>query len=154
MSQTIILRRNMIMVGMIGMIDPPREEARSAIAKCRRAGIQPVMITGDHPATAFAIAQALQLVHDDTALLTGAQLELMSDEELRERVQQTSVYARTTAEHKMRIVRAWAIASTCCSHDWRWSERCSRSAGSRYRHRHGHCGDRCNKSCSRHGTYR
>ncbi len=101
------LESDLILAGLMGMIDPPRDEARAAIAICRSAGIQPVMITGDHPATAFAIARALHLTEDESAVIEGHRLETMNDDELRERVPHTSVYARATAEHKIRIVKAW-----------------------------------------------
>lgn len=101
------LETGLILAGLVGMIDPPRDEARAAIATCRAAGIRPVMITGDHPATAFAIARSLGLASNEAAVIAGPQLELMSDNELRERVPDTAVYARATAEHKIRIVKAW-----------------------------------------------
>lgn len=95
-------------VGLIGMMDPPRDEARAAIATCREAGIRPVMITGDHPETAHAIGLDLGLIHGDSEkTVTGPELQAMSDEQLAAIVEDTSVYARTTAEHKLRIVRAW-----------------------------------------------
>lgn len=101
------LESGLILAGLVGMIDPPRDEARAAVATCRAAGIRPVMITGDHPATAFAIARSLQLTNDESAVIAGPQLETMNDDELRERVLHTAVYARATAEHKIRIVKAW-----------------------------------------------
>lgn len=101
------LESDLIFAGLVGMIDPPRDEARTAIATCRAAGIKPVMITGDHPATAFAIARSLRLTEDESAIISGSRLEMMSDDELRERVPHTAVYARVTAEHKIRIVKAW-----------------------------------------------
>ncbi|WP_313435948.1 HAD-IC family P-type ATPase [Novosphingobium sp.] len=93
------------MLGVMGFIDPPREEARLAIAECRSAGIAVKMITGDHAATALAIARQLDLA-DDPKALTGAQIEAMSDEELAEAVPGTAVFARASPEHKLRIVRA------------------------------------------------
>ncbi len=93
------------MLGVMGFIDPPREEARLAIAECRSAGIAVKMITGDHAATALAIARQLDLANDPKAL-TGAQIEAMSDEELAEAVPGTAVFARASPEHKLRIVRA------------------------------------------------
>ncbi len=93
------------MLGVMGFIDPPREEARLAIAECRSAGIAVKMITGDHAATALAIARQLDLA-DDPKALTGAQIEAMSDEELAEAVPATAVFARASPEHKLRIVRA------------------------------------------------
>ncbi len=103
-SETI--ENNMILAGLVGMIDPSRPEARDAIRTCRSAGIRPVMITGDHKDTAVAIAKDLTLMSDDDGVLTGAEIEAMSDEELREVVGHTAVYARVSPEHKVRIVAA------------------------------------------------
>jgi len=104
--------RDLVFVGLVGMIDPPREEVRSAMATCRTAGIQPVMITGDHPATARAIARELQMIDGEQAeadetVVTGEALDRLSDEALAERVATISVYARVSAEHKLRVVNAW-----------------------------------------------
>ncbi|MEO7998919.1 MAG: cation-translocating P-type ATPase, partial [Gemmatimonadaceae bacterium] len=104
------VERELTFVGLTGMYDPPRAEAKLAIARCRAAGIRVVVITGDHPETATAIARELDVAADVTAAVTGVQLELMSDSELRERVAQISVYARVTAQHKLRIIRAWKAA--------------------------------------------
>lgn len=93
------------MLGLAGFIDPPREEARRAIAECRSAGIAIKMITGDHAATALAIARQLDLAEDPQAL-TGSQIEEMDDEELTHRLPDVSVFARASPEHKLRIVRA------------------------------------------------
>jgi Ca2+-transporting ATPase len=98
---------DMIFVGLVGMIDPPREEAKAAVERCRSAGIRPVMITGDHPATALAIGRELGIVTAGDHALTGQELDRLSDEELRYRVEKTAVYARVTAEHKLRIIQAW-----------------------------------------------
>ena len=89
------------------MIDPPREEAKEAVKKCISAGIKTVMITGDHKITATAIAKELGILKNDSEAITGAELEKMSDEELKEKVRNISVYARVSPEHKVRIVRAW-----------------------------------------------
>ncbi len=95
-------------VGLSGMHDPPRVEAKQAIAQCRTAGIRVVMITGDHPETALAIARELGIVlHAHDTALTGPALEAMSDDELRRTVEHTRVYARVSAAHKLRVVRAW-----------------------------------------------
>lgn len=94
-------------LGLIGMRDPPRAEAREAVRRCEMAGIRTVMITGDHPQTAAAIARDVGILRPHDMALNGAQLEPMSDKELRERVGKVSVYSRVTAEHKIRIVRAW-----------------------------------------------
>jgi len=95
-------------VGLAGMIDPPREEVPEAIRLCRRAGIRSIMITGDHKQTAVAIAKKIGMVppEDDAPVLTGEELDLMSDEALLEVVDKVYVYARTSPEHKMRIARA------------------------------------------------
>ncbi len=97
----------LIFCGLVGMIDPPREEARQAVAECRAAGILPVMITGDHKVTASAIAERLGILGDGRIAITGAELEKMSDDELYEKVPEIAVYARVAPEHKSRIVAAW-----------------------------------------------
>lgn len=98
---------NLVFVGLMGMIDPPRTSASKAIKVCRRAGIKPVMITGDHRLTAEAVAQELGILRDKSqGILTGTELEYLSDEELEKKVMTTSVYARVTPKDKLRIVRA------------------------------------------------
>ncbi|MDR3401644.1 MAG: cation-translocating P-type ATPase [Chthoniobacter sp.] len=99
------VERDLVFVGLTGMHDPPRPEGKTAIARCHDAGIRVVMITGDHPQTAAAIAQHLGIV-SSAAGLTGVELEKMSDEELRRRVSEVAVYARVTAGDKLRIIRA------------------------------------------------
>ena len=99
-----VVERGMVFVGLTGMYDPPRPEAKHAIATCRAAGIRVVMITGDHPHTAAAIAEQLGLTAG--AAVTGTELDTMADEELKHRAPAITVYARVTAEHKLRIVRA------------------------------------------------
>ena len=99
------LERQLIFLGLIGMMDPPREEARQAVGRARHAGIRPIMITGDHPKTASVIAAELGIAPDGRAL-TGAELQKMSDEELVEAAREISVYARVNPEHKLRIVNA------------------------------------------------
>ncbi|MEX0702593.1 MAG: cation-translocating P-type ATPase [Planctomycetales bacterium] len=94
-------------VGLVGMIDPPREEVREAVAKCRAAGIRPVMITGDHPATALAVARKLGMIAEGQRVVPGPELERMSDEQLARQVEGIAVYARASAEDKLRIVQAW-----------------------------------------------
>lgn len=94
-------------LGLIAMMDPPREESKDAVAECIKAGIKPVMITGDHKVTAAAIAKRIGILKDDSEAVEGAVIENMSDEELREFVPKISVYARVSPEHKIRIVRAW-----------------------------------------------
>lgn len=101
------LEENLIFVGMVGMIDPPREEAKLAVQKCKSAGIKPVMITGDHKITAIAIAKMLGILENDEEAITGNVLEEMSQEELTQKVENYSVYARVSPEHKVRIVKAW-----------------------------------------------
>ena len=101
------VERDLVFVGLSGMYDPPRQEAKEAVAKCRAAGIRVVMITGDHPHTATAIAREIGIASDDDLAIAGVELEAMSDDELRQRAPKTAVYARVTAEHKLRIVRAW-----------------------------------------------
>jgi Ca2+-transporting ATPase len=99
--------RELVHVGLVGMIDPPRDEARAAVRTCRSAGIRPVMITGDHPATALAIGRELGLVDGSGIAVTGAELDTLSDDALAADVERIAVYARVTAEHKLRVVRAW-----------------------------------------------
>ena len=101
------LEKDLIYIGMVGMIDPPREEAKLAVEKCKTAGIKTVMITGDHKITAIAIAKELGILVDESEAVTGAELEEMSQEELEKNVRKYSVYARVSPEHKVRIVRAW-----------------------------------------------
>jgi Ca2+-transporting ATPase len=101
------VERDLIFVGLTGMYDPPRPEVKDAVAKCHAAGIRVVMITGDHPQTAMAIARELGIATSDDAALAAAELDGLSDAQLRECVSKVAVYARVTAEHKLRIVRAW-----------------------------------------------
>lgn len=101
------LEKDLVFVGLMGMIDPPRQEVKPAIALCRQAGIKTVMITGDHPNTAVAIAKELKMFHSDvTQALTGAELDGLSDGELGKRVNHITVYSRVSPAHKLRIVRA------------------------------------------------
>ena len=101
------IESDLIFVGMVGMIDPPREEAKKAVEKCKTAGIKTVMITGDHKITATAIAKKLGILENEDEAITGAELEKMSDEDLQKHVRHYSVYARVSPEHKVRIVKAW-----------------------------------------------
>ncbi len=101
------LEQDLTFLGLVGMIDPPREEARAAVAVCREAGIRPVMITGDHVVTASAIAKNLGILQDGDRAITGAELDAMSETELDAAVEQISVYARVSPENKIRIVKAW-----------------------------------------------
>lgn len=98
---------HLVFLGLIAMMDPPREESKDAVAECIKAGIRPVMITGDHKITAAAIAKRIGILQDLSEACEGADIEDMSDEELREFVPGISVYARVSPEHKIRIVRAW-----------------------------------------------
>ena len=101
------LESNLTFVGMVGMIDPPRPEAKVAVQKCISAGIKPVMITGDHKVTAAAIATELGILQEGDEVITGSELQEISNEELVERVKHIAVYARVSPEHKVRIVKAW-----------------------------------------------
>ena len=101
------LENGLTFMGLVGMIDPPRPEAKAAVAVCRQAGIKPVMITGDHVVTASAIAKELGILPEGDKAITGAQLDAMSDEELDAEVENISVYARVSPENKIRIVKAW-----------------------------------------------
>ncbi len=94
-------------IGLVSMIDPPREESKQAVADAIRAGIKPVMITGDHKITATAIAKQIGIFHDGDIAVTGLELDAMSDEELEEKIEKISVYARVSPENKIRIVDAW-----------------------------------------------
>ena len=98
--------QNLIWLGLVGMLDAPRPEVRDAVIACRRAGIRPVMITGDHPLTARAIAETLGIAQPGDTILTGRELTHLSTEELEQTVPHVSVYARVAPEHKLRIVQA------------------------------------------------
>ena len=97
----------MVFLGLISMMDPPREESMAAVAECISAGIKPVMITGDHKITAAAIAKKIGILKYESEACEGAVIDSMDDEELKEYVEKISVYARVSPEHKIRIVRAW-----------------------------------------------
>lgn len=101
------VEKDLIFVGLLGMIDPPRPEAIEAVEKCKTAGIRPVMITGDHKVTAMAIASEIGIYKEGYKAITGTDLESMNDDTLFREVQDYSVYARVAPEHKVRIVRAW-----------------------------------------------
>ncbi len=96
-----------IFIGLISMVDPPREESKEAVADAKRAGIRPVMITGDHKITATAIAKQIGIFENGDMAVTGAELDAMTDEELDTNIVKTSVYARVSPENKIRIVDAW-----------------------------------------------
>lgn len=102
-----LVENDLMLIGLIGIIDPPRPESKTAIAAAKKAGIRTVMITGDHISTATAIAKDIGLLNDGEKVITGEQLSEMSDEELSNSVREYSVYARVTPEDKIRIVEAW-----------------------------------------------
>jgi Ca2+-transporting ATPase len=99
------IEEQLVFLGMIGMIDPPRDEAKPAVARAKAAGIRPIMITGDHPKTAMVIARELGIA-EDARVLTGAEIEMLSEDALDNSVREISVYARVNREHKLRIVKA------------------------------------------------
>ena len=101
------LENGLTLLGLVGMIAPPRPEAKAAVATCRQAGIKPVMITGDHVVTASAIAKELGILEEGDKAITGAQLDAMTEEQLDQEVEHISVYARVSPENKIRIVKAW-----------------------------------------------
>ena len=101
------LEHELTFMGMVGMIDPPRPEAKEAVSICRKAGIKPVMITGDHVITASAIAKELGILESSDKAITGAELDALSDTELDDQIENIAVYARVSPENKIRIVKAW-----------------------------------------------
>lgn len=101
------MEQDLIFVGLVAMMDPPRRESKAAVESCIEAGIKPVMITGDHKITATAIAKQIGILNDPSEAIEGYEIEHLTDEQLREKVQDVSVYARVTPEHKIRIVKAW-----------------------------------------------
>ncbi|CZI74537.1 Calcium-transporting ATPase [Legionella pneumophila] len=101
------IEHNLVFLGLIGLQDPPHASSKESISRCKKAGIKPVMITGDHPDTARAIAKELGILEAGDRLLTGNELENMPEEEFNHCVKDIAVYARVTAEHKLKIVRAW-----------------------------------------------
>ncbi|MCI6675324.1 MAG: cation-translocating P-type ATPase [Clostridiales bacterium] len=101
------LENNLNFMGMVGMIDPPRPEAKVAVETCRKAGIKPVMITGDHVITASAIARELGILDSSDKAITGAELDSLNDSELDKQIENIAVYARVSPENKIRIVKAW-----------------------------------------------
>ena len=103
----VAVETDLVFAGLMGLIDPPRDEAKEAIRTCRTAGIRPVMITGDHPATALAVGRELRLAEGSERVVTGRELDGLSDAELAAQVEQIAVYARVSSEHKLRVVRAW-----------------------------------------------
>jgi Ca2+-transporting ATPase len=101
------LEKDLVFIGLAGMIDPVRPEVKDAIDKCREAGIRPIMITGDHKVTAVAIAAELGIISDESQAVTGQELSQISDTDLEKNIQNYSIYARVQPEHKVRIVNAW-----------------------------------------------
>ncbi len=101
------LEDSLIFLGLVGMIDPPREEVKGAVASTKKAGIRTIMITGDHRDTAFAIAKQLGIADHEDQVITGSELNILSDEDFSEMVEHYRVYARVSPEHKLKIVRAW-----------------------------------------------
>ncbi|WP_294168368.1 calcium-translocating P-type ATPase, SERCA-type [uncultured Clostridium sp.] len=101
------LEKDLIFIGVAGSIDPPRVEVRDAVLKCKLAGIQPVMITGDHKNTALAIAKSINICNTDDQAITGEEIEKISDEELRKKIKNIRVFARVSPHHKLRIVKAF-----------------------------------------------
>ena len=98
---------HLVFIGLVSMIDPPREESKEAVAEAKRAGIRPVMITGDHKITATAIAEQIGIFSEGDMAVTGQELDAMSEEELDDKIGKISVYARVSPENKIRIVDAW-----------------------------------------------
>jgi len=107
------LEERLAFLGLVGLIDPPREEARQSIAECRDAGIVPVMITGDHPVTALAVARALGLATEPAAVITGAELDRLAMPDFERRVEDLRVYARVSPEQKLKIVTALQRRGEC-----------------------------------------
>lgn len=101
------LEKDLTLIGLVGMIDPPRLEVKSSIALCKKAGISTVMITGDHKATAFAIAKSLDITQDENETISGVELDSLSEEELNNKIDHLKVFARVSPEHKVKIVKAF-----------------------------------------------
>ncbi len=148
------LERDLVFLGLVGMIDPPREEARAAVARAREAGIRPLMITGDHPVTAAAIATELGLVSPGERALTGADLARLPESELERAVRETGVYARVDPEHKLRIVRALPTWRGGRGDDRGRGERRPRAEGRRHRRDDGRHRHRRVQRGRRHGARR
>ena len=147
------VEQDLVFLGLIGMIDPPREEAKEAVARAKGAGIRPIMITGDHPKTAAVIAAELGIAADGRAV-TGAELEKMSDEALDRTVREVSVYARVNPEHKLRIVKALQRDGMIGRDDRRRRQRRARAEDRRHRRGHGHHRHRRLQGSRRHGARR
>lgn len=116
------IEQNLVFVGLIGMIDPPRLGVKEAVKTCKRAGIKTVMITGDHILTAKAIAKKLGILNSNELAITGAELDKLDDLTLRKNIMKYSVFARVSPEHKVKIVKAFKSTRCSCSYDRRWSK--------------------------------
>ena len=147
------LEQDLVFAGLIGMIDPPRPEARDAVARAKRAGIRPMMITGDHPRTAAVIAQELGISGDGRSM-TGAELEKLAPAARAQAVAEVSVYARVNPEHKLRIVNALRRIGRHRRHDRRRRQRCARLEDGGHRHRDGHHRHGRVEGSGRHGAGR
>ena len=110
-----LLEQNLVFVGFVGMMDPPRLEVKESIARCREAGIKTVMITGDHKNTAYAIAKELGIAKDPSEAIVGKELDTLSEEELKTRVRTLRIFARVSPEHKVRIIKALKAAGSIVS---------------------------------------
>ena len=105
-TKTAINENNMVFIGLIGIEDPPRKEAKQSVELCKRAGIRPIMITGDHAETALSVAKKIGIADDNSKVMTGDILEKISDNELALTINQYNIFARVTPSHKMKIVKA------------------------------------------------
>ncbi|MCQ2565041.1 MAG: HAD-IC family P-type ATPase, partial [Clostridia bacterium] len=101
------LEHGMVFLGLCGMMDNPRPEVKESVQKCFKAGLKPIMITGDHKRTAFAIAKKIGIAEDEKQVITGEELDTLTDAELKKRCYNYTVYARVSPEHKVRIVKAF-----------------------------------------------
>ena len=144
------LECGLTLMGLVGMIDPPRPEAKKAVDVCRRAGIKPVMITGDHVVTAAAIAKDLGIMQPGDRAITGAELDAMTDAELDSQVERISVYARVSPENKIRIVKAWQRKGQVVSMTGEGDNDAARPQGGGYWLCHGYHRHRCSQGRGRH----
>ncbi len=121
-SQAINVRaeRDLIFVGLVAMMDPPRKESKDAVENCIKAGIKPVMITGDHKITATAIATQIGILKDPSEAIEGHEIASLTDQQLQEKVKDFSVYARVTPEQKNSHCKSMARFREGRCHDWRW----------------------------------
>jgi len=106
-ESTLPYEQDLVFIGFVGMIDPPREEAKEAVRICHEAGIEVVMITGDHPTTATAIAKQLAIIQEDSEVMRGVEIDGLTDQELRQRIHKYHVFARVSPNHKVRLVKAY-----------------------------------------------